>query len=731
MMDARRSRSRFFKRSVVVFAPLALAALTVMYALFHIQSDAARSIARVGEAKVVEIARQRISSRMQVVFADIRYLTEAQSLRRLLLSGDTVAAKQELAEDFAAFVGHKKIYDQIRYIDVNGQEIVRVDLESTGPVIVPDAELQNKMSRYYVQEGLNLSQDQVHVSSFDLNVENDAIEQPIKPMIRLSAPVFDSDGQLKGIVVLNYLGANLLDLVDVLGDQSTEQIWLLNANGYWLLGPSREDEWTFMYPDRQNHSFASVHPEAWNAMRAAELSGQFMAGGDLFSFRKVGTTDRTPSSESEETVVSSAAAAGDWYLVTRVSGAILAEQRNRLAWTFALPTIALLALLFLVALVIARFDTHRRRAEDRLRMSEARARGLLESAPDAVIIADSNGRILQVNAGTEDLFGHSRDRLVGQPVELLIPERFRANHIGYRNSYMRAPRTRSMGAGADLFGLHADGTEIPVDISLGSVQIDSSNHVVVSIRDASERHARVQEIKDLNDRLSRDNNELSAINKELEAFSYSVAHDLRAPLRAIDGFSQAVMEDYADRLDDQGRNYLNRIRDAAKRQGMLIDDLLNLSRITRMDVNIVDVNLAALASEIVETLRRAAPERPVEVQIAEGLSVRGDPRLLRIALDNLLGNAWKFTAGRSPARIEIGRIVEDGEPVFYVRDNGVGFDMAYADQLFRPFHRLHDAREFPGTGIGLATVQRVVHKHGGRIWAKSEPDKGATFYFTI
>ena len=224
---------------------------------------------------------------------------------------------------------------------------------------------------------------------------------------------------------------------------------------------------------------------------------------------------------------------------------------------------------------------------------------------------------------------------------------------------------------------------------------------------------------------------LEAANKELEAFSYSVSHDLRAPLRGLDGFSQILLEDYADKLDDQGKDYLRRLRGASQRMAQLIDDLLKLSHVTRAELSLEEMDLGALAQEVAEGLRGQDPERSVRFDIAPGLTARADPRLLRVALENLLGNAWKFTGRRAEAHIEFGAAEQDGKPAYFVRDNGAGFDPAYAGKLFGAFQRLHDAHEFPGTGIGLATVQRVVHKHGGRIWAEGAVDRGATFYFTL
>jgi len=224
--------------------------------------------------------------------------------------------------------------------------------------------------------------------------------------------------------------------------------------------------------------------------------------------------------------------------------------------------------------------------------------------------------------------------------------------------------------------------------------------------------------------------ELEAKNEELEAFSYSVAHDLRAPLRSIDGFGLALLEDYADKLDDDGKQYLAYVRDSAQHMSQLIDDMLALSQVTRGEFERAAVDLSAIARTVGAQLARAAPDRQVEFIVADGLIAEGDARLMTIALENLLGNAWKYTGNRERARIEVGAIAGE-QATFFVRDNGAGFDMAYADKLFRMFQRLHAESEFEGTGIGLATVRRVVRRHGGRIWAEAAVGRGATFFFTL
>ncbi len=262
-----------------------------------------------------------------------------------------------------------------------------------------------------------------------------------------------------------------------------------------------------------------------------------------------------------------------------------------------------------------------------------------------------------------------------------------------------------------------------------------SNLLGRSLRYAIERKRAEVELQKYRDHLEKlveqRTVELAAVNKELESFSYSVSHDLRAPLRSIDGFSQALLEDCADKLNEQGRDHIQRVRSAAQRMGELIDDLLNLSQVTRAEMRRSAVDLSALANAVVAELRQTQPGRQVEFVIAEGLTVKGDAVLLRTVLENLLGNAWKFTGKKSAARIEFGVTRNEGKPAYFVRDDGVGFDMTYVDKLFAPFQRLHSVGDFPGTGIGLATVQRIVYRHGGRVWAEGEVGKGATFYFTL
>lgn len=583
------------------------------------------------------------------------------------------------------------------------------------------------------------------------------------------------------------------------------------------------------------------------------------------------------------------------------------------------------------------------------RKTEEKFKGMLESAPDAIIIVNSKGLIEMVNVQTEKLFGFDRSEIVGKEVELLIPERFQKIHYHHRRDYHSDPKVRPMGTGLELFGKRKDGTEFPVEISLSPVEIDDEGVLVfASIRDITSQKKAREEIKKLNEELDQliakrtaelklalDNekkareeaflvqqkivflskasallsssldyfktlgelagiitpaiadwcifhevqsngivdpviishtdkrkielgyelarkypsdpniskslykvvqtrqpiffpaisdklleiftgdseylgvlrnmqirslisvplfiheqiygimtlilegegrqfdekdlemakeiahraslaiengrlykeaqnlnaelekrvagrtSELEAMNKELESFSYSVSHDLRAPLRSIDGFSNIILNKYSDRLDETGKDYFMRVIHACQQMGQLIDDLLKLSKITRIEMKREDTDLSEIVKAIVEELQASQPGRKAAFKIQQGLIANADRNLMKIALHNLLDNSWKYSKYKSITKIEFGMLIRDDKKVYYIRDNGVGFDMKYSDKLFGAFQRLHDKTEFEGTGIGLATVQRIIRRHGGNIRAEAKVDRGAVFYFSL
>lgn len=366
------------------------------------------------------------------------------------------------------------------------------------------------------------------------------------------------------------------------------------------------------------------------------------------------------------------------------------------------------------------------------RKAEEKLDRLLGSMPDALIIINPDGKIVSSNPHAAKLFGYSNRELHGENMALLVPERFRQIQRQHYSGYFSKRNGHAPATTLELIGLHKDGREFPIELSTEPLATENGIVVTSAIRDITERKRVEQQISKLNRDLADRAMELETANKELEAFSYSVSHDLRSPLQNIDSFSQILMEDYANRLDADGRDYVERLRGSCQHMQDIIDALLALSSMMRSELTVETFDLSALAKTVSTDLQRKSPDRLVDWAITEGLTVQGDPQLLRVVLENLFGNAWKFTTNRPRARIEFGALPQsDGARNYFVRDNGAGFDMTRATGLFKPFKRLHDQKEFRGTGIGLATVQRVIHRHRGKIWAEGIVNQGATFCFTL
>ncbi|MCU0496654.1 MAG: ATP-binding protein [Anaerolineae bacterium] len=382
-----------------------------------------------------------------------------------------------------------------------------------------------------------------------------------------------------------------------------------------------------------------------------------------------------------------------------------------------------------IAVDNARLFRDAQRQRERLRVT-------LASIGDGVIATDLEGMITFSNAAIQTLIGWTPQE--GEMVKFddvfqIVDE---TTQTPLESPFARLNRAQMVTYDSSILLRRKDGESCP--ISLSGSPIREHHHTVgmiFVIRDITERKQAEAEIRRLNENLEQQvidrTAQLTAVNHELEAFCYSVSHDLRTPLRAIDGFSQALLEDYGDQLDQEGRHYTHRVRTATQRMSQLIDDLLMLSRLTRAEMQSIPVNLSEIADQILTELCDNDPKREVQRVIQPDLIAIGDPRLLQILLSNLLGNAWKFTNRIPQAQIEFGAQSEGHETVYYVRDNGVGFDMEYVSKLFSAFQRLHTVDEFEGTGIGLATVKRIVHRHGGRVWAYGQLDHGATFYFTL
>jgi PAS domain S-box-containing protein len=820
--------------------------------LFDAHEEADQAIIEANERLSVQLGEKTIDYVFGVIRGDALYLAELSSLRQWLDTGDS-GAFSRLTEDLHAFLQFRQIYGKVRFMDKDGQEIVRIHNYEGTPTVAPQEQLQNQFELDFVQKTLALSEKTVYISPFEPTVEHGVIVQPIKPTVRISVPVFDSNHELRGIMVVNYRGERLVRRLQAISDLSVGNLGLVNDQGRWLLQPHPAGESGFMFQSQGTETIEQKFgEEIWSFITREAPIGQWMHKNGLFTYVKVNLAKiQNPMGglniKGSET----------WVLVSHVSPKIIAASTAEYGRNLFLAGATLTILLVLLSGIVAHYALQRRQAESRVQRSELQFRRLLESAPEAILLVDQTGQIALINSQTEKWFGYTRNELVGRSALQLIPERFHQAHPLLQHQFIADAGTQAVSSGMELYGKRKDGSEFPIEISLNPLETDQGTLITSIIRDISARkeaeiaRQRVQEryrellnnlpvgvfrslpdakgsfleinptmvnlfeaesseqllahsfgefycdlaerkalmgkvllqgyvygeevrlktlkgrefyagltavmkkdesigiyfdgivedisvrkesewqIKRLNENLRLRTNELEAINHELEAFSYSVSHDLRAPLRALDGFSRTLLDEYADQLDQRGRDRLKRIRLAAQRMAELIDSLLKLSRVTRTELKWEVVNLTSLANEILATLQQMEPDRKVRYTVQSGLIIRGDAQLLHIMLDNLLSNAWKFTVHNPQALIEVGCNITKGRSIYFVRDNGAGFDMTYADKLFGVFQRLHDPHEFPGTGIGLATVQRVIHKHGGDIWAESTIDQGSTFYFTL
>jgi len=355
---------------------------------------------------------------------------------------------------------------------------------------------------------------------------------------------------------------------------------------------------------------------------------------------------------------------------------------------------------------------------------ESRFGALLDAVPDAIVIADSENRIVLVNKTAERLFGHAKRELLGKPVEVLLPKRFRTAAPGQTGGYFTQPPAGSTGTPSELSGLRQDGREFPIEIFCQPLQTEAGLCVVIAIRDVTERKCLQKELCDKSAYLE-------IATQEFHAFSHSISHDLRAPLRAMDGFAAMLKRSLGEGLSKDTEHLLNRIQENVSKMSSLIEGLLDHATLSWVALTKKKIDPARIAQKSFDDLSPSLAGRRVDFAVGKLPACEAYLALLRRLFDNLLSNALKYTRKQNPAVIRVGCRDQNGDRVYFVQDNGVGFDMEYSDKLFHVFQRLHSPSEFEGTGMGLAIVQRIVQRHGGRVWAEAQVDHGATFYFTM
>ena len=919
------------KRFLTIFLPLAILVGIITAAIYTVDFGRKMDLITNDEVNFVQLLKQIISVELELVVADLMILSESPNLQAILTGGGD-QQYEALTQEFLSFAGRKAIYDQIRFLDETGQEIVRINFNEGKLDVVPRDQLQFKGDRYYFQDIYLLEQGRVFVSPLDLNIEHGEIEQPLKPMIRFGTPVFDTKGQKRGIVILNYFGDKLIGHLEGAAPNALGQISFLNAEGFWLKGPEAENEWGFMYSDRSDLTFGNANLEAWPQISGTE-SGQFQNSAGLFTFATVyplieAWESSTGSGKAfEPSAAPLEASEYYWKIVLQIFPDTLNANTRGVLGGLLLLDAFLLLVVASGSWMVAQARENRKLAEQALRESETQLRTIIESEPECVMLLAEDGTVLQMNpAGLAMVEADSLDEVEGKSVYPLITSEFHSafeaftakvfHHergviefeiVGLKGNRRwleshAVPLLDDNGEVTSLLAVTRDNTErkkleialsserdkldfILQELPIGVTVLDSEdkyvyiNPATIKIdgyktdrhdligKDVRENHPKhtlanidkllinfktsemsfysreakrgnrtvgisyhalrdlkneyqglVRLVSDVTERvrgelalrkerdksqqysdalvrsneelelkvLSRTANleaamkklddsrmaalnmmddadearraaekagneirtlnleleqrvldrtvELEAINKELESFSYSVSHDLRAPLRAMDGYARILNKDFSTHLPEDGQRYMRKVRESAKRMGILIDDMLAFSRLTRSEIKAQNVQPNPIVDQALNELQAELVDRDLEFNIGEMCECQSDPVMLRQVFINLLHNAIKFTKGCEPALIEVGCRSEykgEGVCLYFVKDNGVGFDMRYVDKLFGVFQRLHRAEDYEGTGVGLATVQRIIHRHGGEVWAESQVGKGSTFFFTL
>lgn len=376
--------------------------------------------------------------------------------------------------------------------------------------------------------------------------------------------------------------------------------------------------------------------------------------------------------------------------------------------------------------------TERKEAEELLRDSERQVQTIFAAAPDAIIVIDDKGLVSRWNSKAEKIFGWSAAEMLGKPLAgSIIPEKYREMHSTGMEKFISTGVGPVLNQTIEMPAIRKDGSEFFVELTISNTKLKGKHIFIGFLKDITERKRKDDRIKQLNGQLENTIELLQASNKEMEAFTYSVSHDLRAPLRIINGFAEILVSDYAAKLDEEGLYNLNVIMNNSRQMGQLIDDLLNLSRLGRAALDKKTVNMEELVQEVMAGMEFINPDIKSEIKFNGLRPALCDPSLIKQVWTNLISNADKYSRKKEKQEIEIGSMIQDDKVVYYVKDNGVGFDMQYAGKLFGVFQRLHKVSEFEGTGVGLAIVHRIINKHGGRIWADAKENKGATFYFTL
>lgn len=787
-VEAVRVRTSSLSFRIIGAFVLAIMAVTAGVAWTELRNEAAKREAALvrAESARADVSALAIEQWADEVRRDVAILSETPPISGIIRATgdpggfDTVGQtdlmtwKRRLQRIFVAFLRAADHYAQIRYIGLadGGRELVRAEYSDGEIVVTEESGLQAKEDRDYFRDGLALQPGQTIFSEITLNRERGTIELPYRPMLRAIRGAFDEDGKLFGLVVINVDARQLLGLLRA-GASPDGRVYLTNSRGDFLLHPNagvafgfdlgQRHLWQEEFPDvplRETAAAQTLSP----ADASADRSDSAQKVGDrILTVRRIGIDPANPER--------------DVFLAFEIGGDDSLAHGPLSASPVTMATVLIAATLS--ALVLVSFSRMLKPLKQLSHSATEIGAGRLDvTFPETQVkeLRDLVDAFRQMTAGIR-----SRDRALEESnaeIRLLnaeLRERLAASdhraalaiRVAGIGLWDVEPATRRVlwddrmqdilgltpsempATVADLVNLIHPDDRPDISAQFEAVLVQGTEFAAIfRVAQSGDRYryldARAGAVRDSDGALvlmrgvvidvtieRRTALEYQALNEELSSFAYAVSHDLRAPLRSMNGFAEALKDEYGDTLDETARDYVQRISKSAVRMGVLIDDILTLTRISTTELVRREVDLSQMAAEIVDELRSGEPARNSIVEIAAGLTAVTDPGMARVVLWNLLGNAWKYSREASPAEIGFDLTDRGGRPAFRISDNGMGFDMAYAEKLYQPFQRLHSDRRIEGTGIGLATVSRVIRRLDGTIEAVSEPGKGATFYFTL
>ncbi len=732
-------------------ALMTLLVFSVYRAELENQVEVVRSLQRsaLGEAERI------IGDHLRRALQDFNYLAHGEQLLDFVAGGG-LEAKVSLQREFKLFIdSHLDTYHQLRYIDRRGMEVVRINGGDEEAVVVPSHRLRDKSDRYYFKQSRTFVPHEIHLSTFDLNVEGDMVEFPYKPVIRLITRVPGGQDAESGILVLNYLGKPLLERLGKLAQGEGMHFWFLNEEGYWLMSDRPEDEWGFMFDDRRERRLPRLDPDLWQAVsgnpETVPLEVQHQDG--LLSVHHL-LPDQILANGEPGT---STASGPRWSLVAWMPGdrfdARTANSRRVFAIAWILATLVILVLSLLVASLVnaqlraSRAETMRVRKEQ-----EDQCRSLLEAAPDGIAISDKDGRIVEVNHQLEVLFGYGRSEIIGQPLELLVPDRVRQRHSTYRRDYLADPAPRPMNSTVEVSGRRKDGSEFPVAVSLNTLTSSSGTLVIGSVRDVSESRAAQHALQDAVSRAEAANREYIRLNGELEEsrntaerlsrikseFLGNMSHEIRTPMNAVLGLSYMLKQ---QQLPEPAAGLVDRIHSSGEALLGILNSILDFSKIEagRLEIERSPFYLGDVMDHLAIAMAGVVDGKDLELSISppppECCYLVGDSLRLRQVLINLASNAIKFTeTGVVSVDVEVVDRTRDATTLcFRVRDTGIGMDAETLSRVATPFTQADAStgRRFGGTGLGLSISRRLVELLGGVMEIDSTPGKGSVFSFAL